>query len=91
MDYNESVFVRVRVRIVPKRKTSKFSFYQCPSCETLYQRVRSRVGTGNDPEIACNACSAPLPTRDGEFALKYFMLREAARAQVRGTLTRFDT
>jgi hypothetical protein len=76
---------------MPKRKASKFSFYQCPNCEALYQRVRRRVGQGDDPQISCNACSAPLPTREGEFALKYFMLREAARAQVRGTLTRFET
>ena len=66
---------------MPKRKTSKFSFYQCPNCEALYQRVRSRVGPGDDPQIACNTCSAPLATREGEFVLKYFMLREAARAQ----------
>jgi hypothetical protein len=29
--------------------------------------------------VTCRACGGPLPAREGEFVLKYFLLRKAAR------------
>jgi hypothetical protein len=66
---------------MPDGKNSKFSFYKCPNCAALYQLIKSQVGPRDNPQTSCGACSGELPARDGEFALKYFMLREAARTQ----------
>jgi hypothetical protein len=49
----------------------------------LYQVVRAEAGPETrDGEIACRVCGAPLASRDGEFVLKYFLLRKASRQQV---------
>ena len=66
---------------MPDGKTSKFSFYKCPNCEALYQLIKSQVSPRDDPQIACGACSTSLPAREGEFALKYFLLRELVPGQ----------
>jgi hypothetical protein len=58
-------------------------FFKCPSCDGLYQVVRAEAGPETrDGELACRVCGAPLAPRDGEFVLKYFLLREAGRRQV---------
>jgi len=61
--------------------TGKPSFH-CPNCNALYQVVKVEAG----PETAyrainCRACDAPLPSRDGRFVVKYFMLRTGGRIQ----------
>ena len=33
-------------------------------------------------EIACFNCGGPLPTREGNLILKYFLLRKARRRQI---------
>ena len=38
-----------------------------------------------DPRITCPTCTGPLPTREAQFALKYFLLRKALFADVRGS------
>jgi hypothetical protein len=38
-------------------------------------------------EIACRACGAPLPAREGKYVLKYFLLRKAGRREVCAGLT----
>ena len=57
-------------------------FFTCPSCGGLYQVVRAEAGPETrDGELGCRVCGAPLAPRDGEFVLKYFLLRKAARRQ----------
>jgi hypothetical protein len=51
--------------------------FNCPQCNALYQVVRGEAGPETvDREIACRACGAPLPGREGSFVLKYFLLRK---------------
>jgi hypothetical protein len=50
-------------------------FFTCASCNEAGPETR-------DGEIACRVCGAPLASRDGEFVLKYFLLRKASRQQV---------
>jgi bifunctional non-homologous end joining protein LigD len=46
----------------------------------VYQVVRVEAGPEtSDGEIACRVCGSPLAARDGEFVLKYFLLRAARR------------
>jgi len=55
-------------------------FFKCPNCDALYQVVRVKAGPEtSDGEIACRVCGSPLAARDGEFVLKYFLLRAARR------------
>ncbi len=56
--------------------------FNCPKCAALYQRIKVEVGQETiDREITCRACGTPLPSRDGKFIFKYFLLREAIRSQ----------
>ena len=57
----------------------RVQFFTCPSCDALYEVVRAEAGPETiDAEIACRVCDTPLPPRDGEFVLKYFLPRELA-------------
>jgi hypothetical protein len=57
-------------------------FFKCPNCNALYQVVRvETLPETSDGEIACRVCGGPLAARDGEFVLKYFLLRTAGRKQ----------
>jgi predicted Zn finger-like uncharacterized protein len=58
-------------------------FFRCPSCKALYQVVKAEVGP--ETEVACGVCSGPLVAREGQFVLKYFLLRKAIlrRAKLR--------
>ena len=50
----------------------------CPSCNALYQVVKAEAGPETVAlEIACSVCSRPLVAREGQFVLKYFLLRKA--------------
>jgi predicted RNA-binding Zn-ribbon protein involved in translation (DUF1610 family) len=50
--------------------------FQCPNCGALYQVIKCEAGPETDDRrITCRACSAPLVGRDGQFVLKYFLLR----------------
>ena len=56
--------------------------FKCPNCNALYQIVKVKAG----PEtvgraITCRPCGAPLPAREGNFIVKYFLLRNAGRIQ----------
>jgi hypothetical protein len=54
--------------------------FTCPNCQALYQVVKVEPGLETvDRELACLSCGAPLSGREGNFVLKYFMLRKAAR------------
>jgi hypothetical protein len=55
----------------------------CSNCQALYQAVKAQAGPETvDLEIACQVCKGPLPARQGQFVLKYFLLREASRRDV---------
>jgi len=61
---------------------NKSPLFRCPNCNALYQVVRTKA----EPEIVdlkttCGICSGPLVAREGQFVLKYFLLRKAARAR----------
>ena len=47
--------------------------FKCPNCGALYRIVRVEAAAANDREIRCAVCGAPLPGRDGQFILKYFL------------------
>ena len=52
----------------------------CSNCQALYQVVKAEAGPETvDLEIACRVCNGPLTARQGQFVLKYFLLREASR------------
>jgi predicted RNA-binding Zn-ribbon protein involved in translation (DUF1610 family) len=54
----------------------------CPNCNALYRMVRQEAGPETvDRQITCRACGAPLPSREGKFVLKYFLLRNGGRIQ----------
>jgi hypothetical protein len=57
--------------------------FRCKSCFALYQIIKGPAGPETvDREIACRVCNTPLPAREGQFVLKYFLLREASRMDV---------
>ena len=53
-------------------------FFTCPNCEATYHVIKAEAGpeTANR-EIDCRACGGPLPGREGDFIVKYFLLRKA--------------
>jgi hypothetical protein len=58
--------------------------FTCPSCEALYHVVKVEAGPETvDRALTCLACGAPLPSREGEFVLKYFLSRKAGRTRRR--------
>jgi len=58
--------------------------FHCSTCFALYQVTKAEAGAETvDREIACRVCDAPLPAREGQSVLKYFLLREASRIDVR--------
>jgi transcription elongation factor Elf1 len=64
---------------MPSPSTSRFN---CPRCGTPYTLIRVEADpTPDEAEIACTVCSAPLPAREGEFILKYFLLRRNSSRQ----------
>jgi hypothetical protein len=57
-------------------------FFNCPNCDALYQRIKVEAGPETDNrEITCRACGGLLAGREGNFVLKYFLLRKKARAR----------
>ena len=58
--------------------------FRCKSCFALYQVVKARAGPETvELEVACRVCNGPLVAREGQFVLKYFLLREASRLDAR--------
>ena len=54
----------------------KLSF-NCPHCNALYHIVRGEARPETVySEITCRACGGSLPAREGQFVLKYFLLRK---------------
>ena len=64
-------------------RPGRYNFFKCPSCDVLYDVIRAEAGPETrDSEIGSRVCGAPLAPRDGEFVLKYFLLRKAVRPRV---------
>jgi len=60
------------------------TLFQCANCDALYQVVRAEVGPETvDREIICRACAAPMPSREGKFVFKYFLVRRGRMQQRR--------
>ena len=58
--------------------------FNCPNCNALYRLIKVEAGPeAIFREMACRACGAPLPARDGMLVCKYFLLRKAARPDPR--------
>jgi hypothetical protein len=56
--------------------------FNCANCNTLYHLIKVEAGPETvDRELNCRACGAPLPARDGQFVLKYFLLQKPSRRQ----------
>jgi hypothetical protein len=59
-------------------------YFNCPECNALYHLIRAEAGPETIyREIPCRACDAPLPGRDRDFVLKYFLLLNALRPDPR--------
>jgi DNA-directed RNA polymerase subunit RPC12/RpoP len=58
-------------------QTAEVNFV-CSQCGSFYEVVRAKaLPETADPRIKCPTCSAPLPAREAQFALKYFLWRKA--------------
>jgi hypothetical protein len=54
--------------------------FNCPNCDAVYRLVKAEAGPETvDRELTCRSCAAPLPAREGNFVMKYFLLRKADR------------
>jgi hypothetical protein len=63
------------------RPPSYYSFI-CPNCQAFYDLVKVEAGPETTiEELKCLSCGGPLPARDGNLVLKYFLLRKAGRVQ----------
>ena len=61
-----------------------FNSFTCPNCKALYHIVKVEAGPETVfQEVPCRVCGEPLVGREGNFVLKYFLLREATRVQNR--------
>jgi hypothetical protein len=59
-------------------KPNSFVFFTCLNCKALYQLLKVEAGAV-DRAVTCLVCGVPLPSREGEFVLKYSLLRKAER------------
>jgi hypothetical protein len=63
-------------------RSPAFNSFTCPNCNALYQVVKVEAGPETDDrEITCRACGGPLTAREGNFVLKYFLLRKGIRSR----------
>jgi hypothetical protein len=63
-----------------KSRPATFVFFTCHNCKAFYQLVKVEAGPeAVDQAPTCLVCGVPLPTREGEFVLKYSLLRKATR------------
>lgn len=57
-----------------------WTVFRCPQCDALYDLFKVEAGPETvDREITCRACGASLPSRERQYALKYFLLRDDAK------------
>ena len=61
-------------------KTAEVNF-TCPKCSSLYEVVRAEAAPAVDLNITCPICGGPLPARQAQYALRYYLLRRTDRGQ----------
>jgi predicted Zn finger-like uncharacterized protein len=50
--------------------------FNCPHCQALYQVIKAEAGPETvDRAVPCRSCGEPLPSREGDLVLKYFLVR----------------
>jgi predicted Zn finger-like uncharacterized protein len=66
-------------------KPSSSISFTCPNCQAQYHVVKVEAGPETAcHDVTCRACGvAQFPGREGEFVLKYFLLRHGGRRQRR--------
>ena len=63
----------------PLVQTAEVNFI-CAHCGSFYEVVRAKALSDSvNRQITCPTCTGPLPPRESQFALKYFLLRKANR------------
>jgi hypothetical protein len=56
--------------------------FNCANCGALYYLIKLEAGPETvDRKLHCQTCGAPLPGRDGQFVLKYFLSRKPSGRQ----------
>ena len=67
------------------RRPPGFISFTCPNCQALYHVIKTEAGPETTfHEVTCRACGvAQFPGRDGEFVVKYFLLRHGLRRRQR--------
>jgi len=71
--------VPLRTAQDPLVQTAEVNFV-CPHCGSFYEVVKAEALPDSiDPRITCPTCAGPLPVREAQFVLKYFLLRKANR------------
>jgi predicted RNA-binding Zn-ribbon protein involved in translation (DUF1610 family) len=59
-------------------RTAEVNFI-CPHCSSFYETVKAEaVQETLEHEIKCSTCHAPLPPREEQFVLKYFLVRRTS-------------
>jgi hypothetical protein len=59
---------------MPGDRPPSFKPFTCPDCQALYHLVKVEAGPETvEHPLACRACGASLPSREGRFVLKYFL------------------
>src|ERR1700730_19113869 len=54
-------------------RTAEVNFI-CPNCGSFYEVIRGdALPDSVYAQITCQTCAGPLPTREAQFALKYFV------------------
>jgi predicted RNA-binding Zn-ribbon protein involved in translation (DUF1610 family) len=48
--------------------------FSCPACGARYQLARIEASAEPTRPLACISCGGPLPAREDEFFLKYFLI-----------------
>ena len=59
-------------------KSNSIVFFTCLNCKALYQLLKVEAGAV-DRAVTCLVCGVPFPSCEGEFDLKYSLLRKATR------------
>ncbi len=69
---------------MPGGPPAPFPSFTCPHCQAIYQVVKAETGPETvDRAVPCRVCDGPLPGCDGNFVLKYFLLRHTGRVRRR--------
>jgi hypothetical protein len=56
----------------------RVQIFHCPNCDALHHVIKVEAGPENgERDVICPACGGPLPGREAQFVLKYFLLRKA--------------